>query len=194
MSGAIMANSIVAIAAILISALAISALTMGTAPAVDWESYKPFYSPGSENDDWWIKYPDQSALADTSVKHPSWILEALKDKPVLILDHITYCKDCPVQKARIEEALDGYSEDVAFFDLLAEGDDMRAFEALQAYSPTGGESYVPTTVFITLLKGPDGKVSVAWHSEEGIMSEEENSAYLTDAIYYHRINAPQWNQ
>ena len=189
MSGAIMANSILAIAAVMISALA-----TGAVAADDWESYEPFYSQGSGNDDWWIKYPDQSALADTSVEHPSWVLEALKDSPVLILDHITYCKDCPVQKARIEEALDGYSEDVAYFDLLAEGDDMRAFEALQAYSPTGGESYVPTTVFITLLKGPDGKVSVAWHSEEGVMSEDDNSAYLTDAIYYHRTNAKQWNQ
>ncbi|MBC7121346.1 MAG: hypothetical protein H5T33_07265 [Candidatus Methanosuratus sp.] len=42
------------------------------------------YSVGSENDDWWTVYPDQSTGAGVEVKHPDWVLDALKSKPVLM--------------------------------------------------------------------------------------------------------------
>ncbi|MDD1759806.1 MAG: thioredoxin family protein, partial [Methanothrix sp.] len=45
------------------------------------------YSVGSGNDDWWTAYPDQSSGAGGEVNQPSWILDALKNKPVLIYVH-----------------------------------------------------------------------------------------------------------
>ena len=51
------------------------------------------YSVGSGNDDWWRAYPDQSSGACGEVNHPSWVLDALKSKPVLIYVHkqCDYC-------------------------------------------------------------------------------------------------------
>jgi hypothetical protein len=51
---------------------------------------------------------------------------------------------------------------------------------------------VPTTIFVTLIEDPDGKVEVAWHSEIDIMSEDEINSYAKDAIYYHNQNAAGW--
>ncbi|MDM7913445.1 MAG: thioredoxin family protein [Methanotrichaceae archaeon] len=166
----------------------------GLSLADDSDTYKPKYSIGSESADWWTAYPNQSAIAGTEVKHPQWVLDALEKKPVLIMDHTTDCSSCKIQKANIEKVLPSFSENVTYYDILADGKDKKAFEILDTYNPTGGEQFVPTTVFITLIKGPDGKVTVAWHSEIDDMTEEQLSAYLKDAVYYYRQNADDWSQ
>jgi thiol-disulfide isomerase/thioredoxin len=162
-----------------------------SALAEDWSSYKPAFAPGQEENDWWTQYPSQSPRAGASVEHPSWVTDALKDKPIIILDHSSNCKSCVVQKANMEKVMAEYGKDVAYYDINADGDDQRAFEILGVYGLTG--LYVPTTVFITLQKGADGNVGIAWHSVEDAMSEEQVTDYVKDAIYYHQENAANWS-
>jgi hypothetical protein len=182
------------LAALLLATFVVATLIGGLSFAEDWDKYKPKYSIGSESADWWEAYPNQSTNAGTEVKHPQWVLDALKKKPVLIMDHTTDCSSCKIQKANIEKVLPSFSENITYYDLLADSKDKKAFEILDVYNPTGGEQFVPTTVFITLIKGSDGKVRVAWHSEIDDMTEEQLSAYLKDAIYYYRQNADDWSQ
>jgi hypothetical protein len=182
------------LAALLLATFVVATLIGGLSFAEDWDKYKPKYSIGSESADWWEAYPNQSATAGTEVEHPQWVLDALKKKPVLIMDHTTDCSSCKIQKANIEKVLPSFSENITYYDLLADSKDKRANEALNTYNPTGGELYVPTTVFITLIKSSDGKVEVAWHSEIDDMTEAQLSTYLKDAVYYYRQNADDWSK
>jgi ABC-type sugar transport system substrate-binding protein len=58
-----------------------------TALSEDWDSYSPAHAVGSGDDDWWTAYPDQHEASGSAVEHPDWVLDALKEKPVLILIH-----------------------------------------------------------------------------------------------------------
>lgn len=182
------------LAIILIAVFISSVVIGGSSLAEDWNKYKPKYSAGSDLANWWTDHPNQSANAGSAVEHPQWVLDALKKKPVLIMDHTTDCSSCKIQERNIGKVLENLSKDVTYYDILADGKDKRAFEILDTYTPTGGEQFVPTTVFVTLVKGKDGKVEVAWHSEIDDMTEEQLSAYLKDAIYYYRQNADGWNK
>src|SRR5512137_807245 len=68
----------------------------GTALAQDEEDYTPAFEVGSGVADWWTAYPDQHENASRPVQHPGWVLDDLKEKPVLILVHASYCKPCLV--------------------------------------------------------------------------------------------------
>jgi thiol-disulfide isomerase/thioredoxin len=177
--------------AVLIFAGMISMILASSTLAEDWSTYKPAFISGQGENDWWTLYPSQSSKSGTSVDHPSWVIDALKDKPIVILDHSSNCASCVVQKENIEKVLAEDGNDISFFDLVADGSNKRAFEVLGIYGMTG--LFVPTTVFITLEKGPDGKVGVAWHSFEDAMSEEQIGKYVKDAIYYHKQNAANWS-
>lgn len=177
------------LSAILAMAFIVSALLAGSALCDDWDKYKPANSVGSGDNDWWTAYPDQNAEAGSTVDHPQWVLDALKEKPVLILDHTKDCSSCKKQKAIVDKVLESYGGEITYYDLMADSKDKRAFEALDIYNPSGKEQYVPTTVFLTLTKGSDGKVGVAWHSVIDDMTEENFNSYLKDAIYYYRQNA-----
>jgi hypothetical protein len=177
-----------------VSIVIILSIVLTVSMLAEGDSYEPSFPIGSEESDWWINYPEQNVNASNPVEHPLWVLEALKEKPVLILDHSRDCKSCKIQIANLEKALDGLGDKVTYYDLLADSGDKEAYEVFAAYSPTGGAYYVPTTVFVTLAKGPDGEVSVAWHSEEDAMSEEEIRAYIQDAVYYYQDNASSWNE
>lgn len=182
------------LAIVLIAVFISLVIVGGSSLAEDWNKYEPKYSAGSDLADWWTDHPDQSANAGTAVEHPQWVLDALKKKPVLIMDHTTDCSSCIIQERNIEKVLQNFSKNVTYYDILADGKDKRAFEILDTYNPTGGEQFVPTTVFITLVEGKDGKVEVAWHSEIDDMTEEKLSAYIKDAVYYYRQNADSWNE
>ena len=159
----------------------------------DWSSYSPAHTLGSGNNDWWTAYPDQNVNSGSAVDHPSWVLDALKEKPLLILVHSSNCKPCLVQIPRIKSAVDSNSGDLSYYDMLAEGSSyQKAIDILDIYNPTGGAQYVPTTIFITLIKGADGKVEVAWHSQLDAMSEEEIDSFVKDSIYYYKQNAAGW--
>jgi hypothetical protein len=89
--------------------------------------------------------------------------------------------------------LESYGSNLSYYDVLAEGSSIqKAMDILDIYNPTGGAQYVPTTIFVTLIKGADGKVEVAWHSQLDAMSEEEIDSFVKDSIYYHRQNAAGW--
>jgi thiol-disulfide isomerase/thioredoxin len=177
-----------------IAAFSIAGFVMAdTALCQDWNSYTPAHAVGSGGDDWWTAYPDQHENSGSAAKHPDWVLKALKEKPVLILIHSSNCVPCLAQMPRISAAAESFSGDLAYYDILAEGSGFeKAIEILDVYSPTGGAQYVPTTIFITLAKGPDGTVDVAWRSEIDAMSQERIDAYVKDAIYYYKQNSAAW--
>ena len=169
-------------------------VTSDIALSEDWNSYSPAHAVGSGDDDWWTTYPDQNENSGKAAEHPDWILKALKEKPVLILIHSSNCVPCLTQTPRIKAAANSYSGDLDYYDILGEGSSLQqAIDILDVYDPLGsGKPVVPTTIFITLAKGPDGKVDVVWHSEIDAMSEERIDAYVKDAIYYYKQNSAAW--
>lgn len=169
-------------------------VTADTAQSLDWNSYSPAHAVGSGDDDWWTTYPDQNENSGMAVEHPDWIMKALKEKPVLILIHSSNCVPCLTQTPRISAAAESNSGEIDYYDILGEGSSLQqAIEILDVYDPFGsGKPVVPTTIFITLAKGPDGKVDVVWHSEIDAMSEGRIDAYVKDAIYYYKQNSAAW--
>jgi thiol-disulfide isomerase/thioredoxin len=179
-------------ALLVLATLALSAMA-NVALSEDWNSYSPAHTLGSGNNDWWTAYPDQNANSGSAVDHPSWVLDALKGKPVLILVHSSNCVPCLTQIPRIKKALESYGSNLSYYDVLAEDGSLRkAMDILDIYNPTGGAQYVPTTIFVTLIKGADGNVEVAWHSQLDAMSEEEIDSFVKDSIYYYKQNAAGW--
>ena len=168
--------------------LAIVAILFITASATvdDLSGYSPTYSLGSGDNDWWMSYPDENTNPGASVDHPSWVLQSLKERPVVILLHSASCKSCAAQMNALSRVLETYGKVVTYYDIMADSKDPRGREAFEAYDPTGGSNYVPTTIFLTEIKDPKGKTSVAWHSYEDAMSESDVEAYVRDAIYYYR--------
>jgi hypothetical protein len=171
-------------------------ITADTALSQDWNSYSPAHVVGSGDDDWWTTYPDQNENSGKAVEHPEWIMKALKEKPVLILIHSSNCVPCLTQTPRIKAAVNSNSGDLDYYDILGEGSSLQeAIDILDVYDPYGtGKPVVPTTIFITLAKGPDGKVDVVWRSEIDAMSEGRIDAYVKDAIYYYKQNSAAWTR
>ena len=169
-------------------------VTADTAQSLDWNSYTPEHAVGSGDDDWWTTYPDQHENSGSAVKHPDWVLNALKEKPLLILIHSSNCVPCLTQTPRISAAANSFSGILAYYDILGEGSSLpEAIDILDVYDPYGsGKPVVPTTIFITLAKGPDGTVDVAWRSEIDAMSQERIDAYVKDSIYYYKQNSAAW--
>ncbi len=157
-----------------------------------WKNYTPIYERGSENDDWWITYPDQHPNSGSAVTHPQWILDALKTQSVVILDHSTGCAPCDQQMADMAIVLEEHGLEVADYDIVADGSDQRAYECFDAYDPNDAQSYVPLTIMLTLMEDGNGNVRVVWHSTEGATGEEWINAYMEDAIYYHHQNIDNW--
>ncbi|HPT37355.1 MAG TPA: hypothetical protein PLZ44_03585 [Methanothrix sp.] len=178
---------------LLYAAIAVFAAT-GTAFSEDWDNYVPSHEIGSADDDWWTVYPDQHENAGSTVDHLSWVLDDLKEKPVLMLVHSSNCVPCLTQMPRIQSAVDKFGDDLKYYDVLAEGDGyLKALEVLDVYDPDGGGQYVPTTIFVTLAPGPDGKVEPVWHSQIDAMSQDGIDSYISDAIYYYKKNADSWS-
>lgn len=150
------------------------------------------YPVGSGDDDWWTAYPDQSSGAGTNVNHPSWILDALKSKPVLIYVHKS-CDYCAPQTAAVQNITDEFNGQLTIFNIGADGSDSRSEEALQAYDPNGGTMYVPLTVVLTLATDSEGKVVPVWHSTDLVTGDEWIKNYVEDAISQYKDNAANWN-
>jgi thiol-disulfide isomerase/thioredoxin len=151
------------------------------------------YSVGSGNDDWWTKYPDQSAGKGNEVNHPDWVLDALKSKPVLIYVHKS-CDYCKPQTEAIEKIAAEFDGRITFYEISAEGGDSRAEEALQAYDPNGGVMYVPLTVVVTLAPNSEGSVEPVWHSTEDVTGEDWIKNYVEDALGKYSENSAAWNK
>ncbi|UCG71048.1 MAG: hypothetical protein JSV09_08645 [Thermoplasmata archaeon] len=149
-----------------------------------WKSYSPQYSQGSGDDDWWIDYPDQHPDSDSAVNHTGWVLDSLTNKPVIILIH-SECYTCNVQYQDMQSVLEEYREEVVYYDLPANGSDDRAYEVFNVYDPDNEQSYIPLTVFVTLIEDGSGNVKVAWHSAEGATGEDWIRSFMKDSIYYY---------
>lgn len=157
--------------------------------AEDWQNYKPAHSLGSASDDWWTAYPDQGNKHGSAVEHPQWILESLKEKPVIIFLHQEECEGCKDQKANIDAVMEMYPQSVILFDIMADWKDPRFVDLNNTYEP----NFVPTTVFLTRARGADGKALTIWHSEEDAMKQDQVHSFVKDAIYYYQENASQIN-
>jgi hypothetical protein len=170
-----------------VAALLAVLLVCAGALAEDWQSYKPAHSLGSASTDWWTAYPDQSRKSGSAVEHPQWILESLKEKPVIIFLHQESCTSCAAQKANIDAVMEMYPQSVILFDITADWKDPRFVDFNKAYEP----NFVPTTIFLTRAWGADGKLLTIWHGEEDAMSQDLVQSFVKDAIYYYQENASQ---
>jgi len=149
------------------------------------------YPVGSGNDDWWTAYPDQSTGAGGEVNHPSWVLDALKGKPVLIYVH-KECDYCVPQTEAVQKIADQFKGKITFFEISAEGNDSRSEEALQAYDPNGGKTYVPLTVVLTLAQDSENEVLPVWHSTDEVTGDDWIRNYVEDAISRYNENSADW--
>jgi len=161
--------------------------------ATGFNALGALYSAGSGNDDWWTKYPDQSTGKGGEVNHPSWVLDALESKPVLIYVHKS-CDYCKPQTEAMEKIKNEFDGKIAIFEISAEGSDARSEEALQAYDPNGGVMYVPLTVIVTLAPNSEGKVEPVWHSTEEVTGEVWIRNYVEDALGQYGENSASWNK
>jgi hypothetical protein len=183
----------VGLVATLLVATFLTAYTAGSL-ADDLQGYKPVYSLGSGKDDWWIKYPDQSPNASAPVNHLPWVIDALKQNPVIIFVYRTDCKACEVQENDLSKLLATYGDDVKYYDMVADVPNEKILSVINVYYPNSGVPTVPTTAIFTLVKDTDGKVAVGWHSTGDAIGEDELTSYVKDAIYYYRQNAAYWNK
>jgi len=148
---------------------------------------------GSGSDDWWTIPPYQSSDSAPEIQHPAWVLETLKDKPVLIYVH-KGCSYCKPQNEAMAEIAQEYGDRIAIYDIAGDGTDFKAEESFMAYDPNGGANYVPLTAIVTLAPGPDGDVQVVWHSSEDVTGKDWIRNYVEDALYYHEQNSASWKQ
>jgi hypothetical protein len=150
---------------------------------------------GSGPKEWWIEYPAQHSNAGSAVDHPSWTLDLLEEKAVIVFIHRNNCPSCVAQEADIKKVLEELGDEVAYLDLLTDSDDQKAWEGIYIYDPNGGVmTYVPVTVFLTLVSSPSGETEIAWHSVVGYSGEREIRSYLNDAIALHEENSAKWDR
>ena len=146
------------------------------------------YSVGSGNDDWWVTYPTQSSGSGIVVNHPQWVLDALGSKPVVVYVH-KGCGYCKPQTDALAEVVKEDGSKFTYFDITGDGSDSRAEEALQAYDPNGGITYVPLTVILTLAPNSEGKVKPVWHSRDDVTGKEWIKNYVEDALDQYSENS-----
>ena len=144
---------------------------------------------GSGSQDWWIEYPDQHPNAGSAVDHPTWALDPLEEKPLIMLIHSSGCSACIKQEEDIQEVLRDLGDDVSYLDVLYDDDIDKTWTALEIYDPTGDPGNVPVTVLLTLAPGDDGDLEVAWHSYLGSRGEGRIRSYLNDAIVLYEENS-----
>ncbi len=166
--------------------IAVLAICMAVSGSPSFE-----HSVGSGNDDWWTTYPSQSPGFGSEVNHPSWVLDALKSKPVVVYVH-KGCDYCKPQTDAMAEVVKEYGNKFTYYDIPADGSDARAEQALQAYDPNGGVTYVPMTIIVTLAPDSNGKVQPVWHSTEDVTGKAWIEDYVKDAISYYDSNSAGW--
>jgi thiol-disulfide isomerase/thioredoxin len=148
---------------------------------------------GSGNDTWWTTYPDRSPGSGSEVKHPSWVLDALKNKPVVVYVHLG-CSYCRPQTDAMAEVVKEYGDKFTYYDISADGSDARSEPALRAYDPNGNATLVPMTIIVTLAPDSSGKVQVVWHSTEEVTGKAWIEDYVLEAIDYYEANSANWKK
>ena len=163
----------------------------GNSNTLQWlDDYTPVHSVGTGSDNFWINFPTGHVKVGQSFTHLSWIIEDLKEKPVVFCVHKTGCGPCTPQSDRIKAHGKIYGEDAIFYDLdIPKGGDIeeKAYEAF-LYDPNGKDNYIALTGVFTLIKD-GGKVKIGWHSWEGNVDDVSMENWIKDAIYYYHINS-----
>jgi thiol-disulfide isomerase/thioredoxin len=121
------------------------------------------------------------------------VLDALKGKPVLIYVH-KECDYCKPQTEAANKVAEEFKGKITYYEISGDGGDSRAEEALMAYDPNGGVTYVPMTIILTLAPGSDGEVGPVWHSSEEITGEDWIRTHIEDAISYYDENSSGWKK
>lgn len=101
---------------------------------------------------------------------------------------------CRPQTEAMAEVVSKYRDQFTYYDISAGGRDSKAEEALRAYDPNGGISYVPLTAIVTLAPDSKGKVRVIWHSTEEVTGMAWIEEYVQDAVSYHNKNSGNWKK
>jgi len=140
---------------------------------------------GSGADDFWINYPSDHPRSGQLVSHPQWILDALENKPVVIVAHSEGCSPCIMQQSAMETVREEYGDQATYFDLLTDGSDARALDVFNSYYPRAGSWYIPLTVILTNVEDNEGSTHVGWHSTVGATGAEWITGYVEDAINYY---------
>ena len=138
--------------------------------------------------DFWTVYPTTHPSAGQTVIHPEWVLTALEQGVVMILDHSEGCYPCIQQTAICESVYASYPE-LEYFDLSSGTDEPEASEAFAAYDPNGDIHYVPLTIIVTRAIDGLGNEVVAWHSWEGVVDEVTLTSWIQDAQSYYDDSA-----
>lgn len=161
------------------------------------------FAVGSANDDWWTTYPDQSKRAGEDVNHPSWVIDALQEMPVLIYVNES-CSGCASQANSVQNISDKFKGKIVLFKLgtggtnVTYGTDPRSDEVLQAYglkderSMQSAQALLPLTVIVTLATDYEGEVVPVWHSTDEITGNNWILSYLEDAITEYDENSDYW--
>ncbi len=162
----------------------------------DWlDDYTPVHSVSNGADDFWITYPDSNPQSGSEVDHLNWIVNDIKNKPVLFVVHITGCAGCHDQAERVIDFGKEYDEYVKFYDLdavsNAPADITQKANEVYKYDPTGSPGYIALTGLYTYVKD-NGEVKIGWHTWEAPndmkVSNADLETWIKDAIYYHNIN------
>ncbi|MBA3044930.1 MAG: Ig-like domain-containing protein [Candidatus Thermoplasmatota archaeon] len=115
-----------------------------------------------------------------AVTHPSWAINDVQTKPILILTHTQGCAPCETMMGICGEVSSVYSASITYYDLTSGTDEPQATDCFAAYDPVP-PNYVPLTTILT--KGPNN--SIIWHSWEGVVDEATLTSWVDDAITYH---------
>jgi hypothetical protein len=159
-------------------------------------NYTPIHSVGTGSDNFWINFPVGGPSVGQSVNHLTWIIEDLKEKPVVFVCHRTGCAACTPQADRVKALREIYGEDAVFYDLdypfegygVAEQDILQKFQEAFYYDANGEPSYIAFTGVFTLIND-GGDVKIGWHSWEGDVVDADMENWIKDSIYYYNMNS-----
>jgi hypothetical protein len=131
-------------------------------------------------------------MAGKEVSHPSWVLDELARKPLLIVGYTQTCPVCKVQMGDIDSVL-GSISGIRYITVDG-GTDIRGYEFSTVYQPSDGPQFVPMTILLTLVDDGFGKVVVGWHARLGATGKDWLNEYIDDAIFYHSQNKDKWSR
>lgn len=139
---------------------------------------------GTGAGDFWSVYPESHPSSGAEVAHPDWVVSALEQGVVLILDHSEGCYPC-IQQTGICESVYASHPELQYFDLSSGTDEPYASEAFSAYDPNGGVHYVPLTIVVTRAEDGLGNAVLVWHSWEGVVDLVTLTSWIQDAQSYY---------
>ncbi|MDD1744151.1 MAG: hypothetical protein LUO85_05950 [Methanomassiliicoccales archaeon] len=137
---------------------------------------------GSGSNNFWVTYPSSHPSAGAAFSHPSWVIQALENGPVLLFAHTSGCAACLEQLPICHAVNLSFSGQITYFDLAEGQENERLLQAADVYDPTGGTHYVPMTIIVSEMKDAQNHTVVVWHSWEGVIGQKALTSWLNDAI------------